>query len=240
MKKPSFVLSSSETGTDYWIHVRKPQAPGPWTPVLVLDADDMFTSAVKARDAAKPSRPLLMVGIGYGAPIPKPGNKRARDYTPVKAHQEASSGGAADFLAFLTRTLWPELQRRYPVSDEVRGLVGYSLGALFVLHALFQSRPFFTHHLAGSPSIWWGDAAILEQVAAVHRSTPDLRGRLFLSVGEKDSASMIGDLARLEAQLGELGFPNLDVTVRRFPRKTHMNALPVTFAAGLQALFSRV
>lgn len=238
MKKPAFIVPSLQTGTDYVIHVRKPRAPGPWTPVLVLDGDDMFTTAVKARDAAR-LRPLLLVGIGYGAPIPKPGNKRGRDYTPVRAHEEASSGGAAEFLTFLTDTLWPELERRYPIAPDIRGLAGYSLGALFVLYALFQSRPFFTHHLAGSPSIWWGDRAILEQVTATHRTTPDLRGRLFLSVGEKDSESMRADVTRLDTQLGGLGFPNLDVTVQRFPRKTHMNAMPVTFGAGLAALFSR-
>jgi predicted alpha/beta superfamily hydrolase len=239
MKKPSFVLPSRETGTDYWIHVRKPHGPGPWTPVIVLDADDLFTTAVKAANALESSPPLLMVGVGYGAPIPKPGNKRGRDYTPVKAHEDASSGGAANFLTFLTATLWPELQQRYPITGTERGLVGYSLGALFVLHAQFQSRPFFTHHLAGSPSIWWGGAAILDQVAAIHSTDPDLRGRLFLSVGEKDSHSMTGDLARLEAQLGALAFPNLDITVERFPRKTHMNAMPVTFAVGLAELFKR-
>jgi predicted alpha/beta superfamily hydrolase len=239
MKKPSFVLSSPQTGTDYWVHVRKPRTPGPWIPVIVLDGDDMFTTAVKARDAAKSSAPLLIVGVGYGAPIPKPGNKRARDYTPVQAHEEPSSGGAANFLTFLTATLWPELQKRYTLADDARGLAGYSLGALFVLYAQFQSQPFFTHHLAGSPSIWWGDGTMLEQVTAVHRANPDLRGRLFLSVGENDSHSMRGDLARLETQLGALAFPQLEATVRRFPRKTHMNAMPVTFATGLATLFAQ-
>jgi predicted alpha/beta superfamily hydrolase len=237
MKKPSFILPSPETGTDYWIQVRKPREPGPWTPVVVLDADDMFTTAVKARTAAEPPRPLLMIGVGYGAPIPKPGNQRVRDYTPVKAHDETASGGAADFLTFLTTTLWPELERRYPLARDVRGLIGYSLGGLLALHAQFQPQPFFTHHLAGSPSLWWGNGAILEQVTAIHRANPDLRGRLFLSVGEKDSESMTGDLARLETQLSALAFPNLEVTVERFPRKTHMNAMPLTFAAGVAALF---
>lgn len=239
MRKPSFVLPSPETGTDYWIHVRKPDAPGPWTAMIFLDGDDMFTQAVKARDALAAAEPLLIVGIGYGGSFSKPANKRARDYTPVRAHEESSSGGADKFLAFLTGTLWPDLVRRYPVRRDKRGLGGYSLGALLVLYAQFQPKPFFTHHLAGSPSIWWGDAAILAQVAAVHASHPELPGRLFLSVGEKDSHSMTGDLVRLENQLAALSFPNLEVSVRRFPGKTHHNAMPVTFAAGLAELFGR-
>jgi predicted alpha/beta superfamily hydrolase len=235
MKKPAFTLTSPETGTEYWLHVRKPKAPEPWTTVVVLDGDDMFTEAVKACEAN--DLPLLIVGVGYGGSFSKPVNKRVRDYTPVRAHDEATSGGAAKFRGFLTDTLWPELARRYPVRDEVRGIAGYSLGALLVLDVLFQSNPFFTHHLAGSPSIWWGNAAILEQVATRHAQTPELRGELFLSVGGKDSASMITDLARLETQLGELAFPHLEVTVRRFPGKTHFNCLPLAFLAGLRVLF---
>lgn len=239
VKKPSFTLSSPETGTDYWIHVRKPDAPGPWTAVLVLDGDDMFTTAVKSHRAQENPPPLLMVGVGYGGSFTSPLNKRARDYTPVRAHEEVSSGGADKFLEFLTVTLWPELARRYPVGNETRGLAGYSLGALLALHALFRPRPFFTHYLAGSPSLWWGDGAIFSQVHEAHAAGPGLAARLFLSVGEKDSHSMTGDLGRLETQLASLAFPNLDVTVRRFPGKTHKNAMPVTFAAGLAELFGR-
>jgi predicted alpha/beta superfamily hydrolase len=239
MRKPSFTLLSPETGTEYRLHVRKPRGPGPWTAMLFLDGDDMFTHAVKAREALSSGPPLLIVGVGYGASFTKPGNKRARDYTPMRAHEEASSGGADRFLAFLTDTLWPELQRRYPIRDDQRGLGGYSLGALLVLHAQFQPKPFFTHHLAGSPSIWWGDAAILARVAEMHVAHPDLPGKLFLSVGRKDSKSMTGDLARLETQLAAANFPNLDVSVRRFPGKNHFNAMPVTFEAGLEDLVGR-
>jgi predicted alpha/beta superfamily hydrolase len=233
--KPAFILPSPETGTDYWIQVRRPKAPEPWTTVIVLDGDDMFTHAVKARDANQ--LPLLIVGVGYGGGFNKPANKRVRDYTPVRAHDEPTSGGAAAFRAFLEHTLWPELARRYPIRDDVRGLAGYSLGGLLVLDALFQPKPFFTHHLAGSPSIWWAGAAILPQIATVHTRQPKLPGELFLSVGEKDSESMTGDLARLETQLASLAFPNLKVSVRRFPKKNHFNSLPLAFTTGFAALF---
>lgn len=237
MKKPAFTLPSPETGTVYWIYVEEPKTPGPWVAVAVLDGDDMFAPAVAAYKNSGAAPPLLIVGVGYGGSFTKPANKRARDYTPVRAHDEPSSGGAAKFRAFLQETLWPELARRYPIHDDRRALAGYSLGALLVLDAQFQPKPFFTHHLAGSPSIWWGDAAILTQVAAVHAQNPALSGKLFLSVGEKDSESMTGDLARLETQLAALAFPKLEVTVREFPGKDHFNAVPLAFETGLLALF---
>ncbi len=235
--KPAFKLPSTETGTEYWIHVAEPDAPGPWTAVVVLDGDDMFKPAVDARAKAGVLPPLLIVGVGYGGSFSKPVNKRVRDYTPVKAHDEPTSGGAARFRRFLAHTLWPGLAKRYPVRQDRRGLAGYSLGALLVLDALFQPKPCFTHFLAGSPSIWWSDAAILKQVAAIRAQEPALPGKLFLSVGGKDSESMTGDLARLEKQLAALPFTRLEATVRRFPGKDHYNALPDAFTTGLGALF---
>lgn len=243
MIKPTFIFSGQETQTDYSIYAHAPEAaihPGPWPVLLVLDGDDQFTSAKKAHDtlvAAGTIPPQLLVGIGYGASYAKPANRRVRDYTPVRAHEETTSGGADAFLAFVTGPLWREIERRYPVRSEQRGITGYSLGALFVLHALVQSPPFFTHHLAGSPSIWWGDAAILPQIAARHARSPELVAKLFFSVGEKDSRSMTTDVDRLETQLAALAFRGLEVTTRTFPKKTHFNAIDLTFATGLAALY---
>ena len=237
MKQPAFKLPSVEIGTDYWIYVQEPAEPGPWPVAIFLDGDDMFEPAVAAYKKAGVMPPMLLVGVGYGGSFSKPANKRVRDYTPVKAHDEPTSGGADAFLKFITDKLWPSLAQRYPIREDRRCLGGYSLSALLVLHALFQPKPFFTHHLAGSPSIWWADAAILTQVAATHAQNPALAAKLFLSVGEKDSDSMTGDLIRLEQQLAALAFSRLDVTVRKFPGKDHFNALPDAFATGLGALF---
>jgi predicted alpha/beta superfamily hydrolase len=243
--KPAFQLDSPETGTRYWIFVAVPNAqrtPGPWPAVLFMDGDNQFKPAVKAYRAlrkAKQVPPLLLVGVGYGASYSQDTNKRGRDYTPTHHSFEPSSGGAKAFRQFLTDTLWPELHRRYPMNTWPRGLAGYSLGSLLVLDALFQTKPFFTHFLAGSPSVWWNNRAILGQAKRLRARQAKLRARLFLSVGEKDSESMTGDLALLETQLGKKPFKGLDRTSRRFAGRDHFNALPDTFRAGLATLFGQ-
>ncbi|MCX6951699.1 MAG: alpha/beta hydrolase-fold protein, partial [Verrucomicrobia bacterium] len=156
--KPAFVLSRPSTGTDYQIYVEAPPAaqPGPHPAVLFMDGDDQFRYGVevyRAMRAAGEVPPLLLVGVGYGASYMKPANKRLRDYTPTAIATEAGSGGAEAFLDFLTGTLWPELARRHPLREDVRGLAGHSLGSLLVLHALFQRKPFFNRLLASAPSL---------------------------------------------------------------------------------------
>lgn len=243
---PTFKLASPETGTTYWIYVHAPDARrerGPWPTVLFMDGDDQFKFAVKAYQALRKKGqvpPLLLVGVGYGASYMKPANQRGRDYTPTHNAFEPSSGGASAFLQFLTATLWPELKIRYSIHPRQRGVAGYSLGSLLVLHALFQAKPFFSHYLAGSPSVWWDNRSILRQAKALRSRRAMLRARLFLSVGEKDSESMTGDLALLESQLAQKPFKALDITSCRFAGRDHFNALPDAFRSGLTALFGRV
>ncbi len=241
MKKPTFTLSSPETGTEYWIYVDRPVGPGPWPMVVFMDGDDQFAAAAAAGRAlpAGTTPPLLLVGVGYGASYAKPANRRGRDYTPVRHADEPASGGADAFLRFLTGTFTAELARRYPVDPVVRGLAGHSLGSLLVLHALFQPKPFFTHYLASAPSIWWAGRAILKQAAALRTKQANLPGTLFLSAGDGDSESMTGDLARLEKQLATKPFGKLEIISRRFPGQDHYNVLPIAVATGLTSLFGR-
>lgn len=238
MKQPAFKLPSPETGTEYWLQVSKPATPGPWPLVLCMDGDYAFSDRVDLGPALART-PVLFVGVAYGAGFGDGRNKRGRDYTPVAHVDEPGSGGGGIFLKFLTDTLWPELARRYPVDPARRGIAGHSLGSLLVLHALFQPQPFFTHHLASAPSIWWADRAILRQAAELRAQQSVLPGKLFLSIGEEDSESGTGDLTRLEQQLAAQPFTRLEIISRRFPKKDHYNVVPLAFETGLAALFAQ-
>ena len=243
--KPAFTLHSPQTGTDYAVYVEAPEgkdAAGPWPTFLFMDGDDQFSAAVAAYHAARGAGtvgPVLLIGVGYGASYARPANKRGRDYTATAHSDEPTSGGAANFTAFLTKTLWPELARRYPVDDRQRGIAGHSLGSLLVLYALWQEPLFFSHYLASAPSIWWDDRSMLKLAGQRQTHNPALNARLFLSVGEEDSASMTGDLSLLEQQLSARPFSGLDITLRRFAHKNHFNVLPDAFRAGLTSLLGR-
>ena len=239
--RPDFVLASPQTGTDYPIYVDAPaDRPGPWPAMLFLDGDDQFRFAAEAAHQARAAGdlpPVLLLGVGYGAGYTKPGNRRLRDYTPTAVATEAGSGGAEPFLRFLIDTLWPELARRFPVREDVRGLAGHSLGALLVLHALFRRDPFFNRGLASAPSLWWDNRALMCDAQNLQATGTALPARLFLGVGEKDSASTLADLEQFEAQLTARPFPGLDVTSRSFPERNHYNVLPDSFGAGLRTLW---
>jgi predicted alpha/beta superfamily hydrolase len=241
---PGFTVTSPRTGTEYHVFLSVPDPisePGPWPAVVFMDGDDQFRFAVEAYRtlrSANAVRPLLLVGLGYGASYTKPANRRLRDYTPTALATEPASGGADIFLEFLAETLWPALAARQPVQVDLRGIAGHSLGSLLVLHALFQRMPFFSRFLASAPSLWWNDRALLCQAGRLQRSGRPLPARLFLGVGENDTPSMTGDLEMLESQLAAQPFPQLEVISRRFPGRDHYDVLPECFAEGLRWLYA--
>ena len=238
----AFSLPAPQTGTDYVIAVDTPPAtePGPHPAVVFLDGDDQFRFALEAYRALRAAGavpPLVLVGVGYGAGYQQPANKRVRDYTPTALATDAGSGGADAFLGFLTDTLWPELARRTPLREDVRGLAGHSLGSLLVVHALLQRHLFFNRLLASAPLLWWDNRTVLWHAQRLQRMGVARPAKLFLSVGEEDSESMTGDLKQWEDQLAALPFPQLEVISRRHAGKNHFNVLPEAFRAGLAALF---
>jgi hypothetical protein len=237
--RPAFVSHSPETGSDYTIYVDAPPGGAPTPAVLMMDGDFMFDAAAgAARKLAAAGRipPTVVVGVGYGAGFGSPGNNRGRDYTPTASSDEPSSGGADAFLRYLRRTLWPGLRGRHALREDRRVIAGHSLGSLLVLHALFQEEPFFTLALASAPSIWWDNRSVLALIARRREGNASLEGKLYLCVGEKDTPSMLGDLALLEAQLRMRPFEGLGVEGERFADKDHYNVLETSMTAGLASL----
>lgn len=245
---PAFYLHGLGTRYSFYVETPSDSRKGGrretrrWPALLCLDGDDQFDTLRAARAAlvGRQGFPdLLLVGIGYGAGYREPANRRVRDYTPCPIEGGAGGGGADAFLEFLSGEVWPELVRRYPVDPDIRGLAGHSLGALFGLHALFKPGPFFNRILASAPSLWWGDRVVLTQARALQAAGTVLAARVFLSVGERDSESMRGDLVRLETQLAAKPFPELVVRRASFPDKNHFNSIGPGFLEGLEALFPR-
>jgi uncharacterized protein len=244
---PSYLkLPSPETGTVYHISIASPDPsrnPGPWRTILFLDGDDQFAGALDAYRglwARGQEQPLLLVGVGYGAGYKKPGNRRVRDFTPRPAEDEPDSGGAEAFHAFLSGTLWRRLSDLYPVDEDDPGIAGHSLGAMFVLHAMFRPDPFFRRGLAVAPSLWWDQRATLKAIADFRAGHGVLGGKLFLGLGESDTESMRHDFTELETLLREKPFEDLRVTIERFPGRGHFNVVPVSYTSGLRALYGRV
>ncbi|MEJ2538346.1 MAG: alpha/beta hydrolase-fold protein, partial [Calditrichia bacterium] len=137
-----------------------------------------------------------------------------------------SSGGAAQFLAFIRNEVIPYIEANYRVSKTDRAIMGYSLGGLFTLYALFHAPETFRRYFAGSPSLWWGNGVLFRDEQNFAEAHTDLPVKLFLSAGALEDEEMIADVKRMETLLRSRNYPNLDLQSHVFEDETHQSAYP--------------
>lgn len=144
--------------------------------------------------------PCTVVGVGYPDVQFYDRARRARDYLPPMPMGLAPSawqGGRADtFAHFLDASLLPWLEARQGAAFSEVGLFGHSYGGLFALYKLLLQLGRFDAFFSISPSLWWADGWLLDQLpGAVGRCA----GRtLFLGIGA-DERAMPGDDAQRQA-----------------------------------------
>jgi len=186
----------SASGQQYIISLALPAGPPPkdgYPVITLLDPQWSFSTLVETMRAQQPLlEEAVIVGVGYPLnqggrrqfdltmPVPRstlPTNRFDAPYGPI--------GGADGFLDFLAGDLRKAVAARVPIDTSQQALFGHSLGGLFVLHALFTHPDTFQSYVAASPSIWWGDRAILvEMERYLRRASPhDSSRRLLLTVG---------------------------------------------------------
>lgn len=151
-------------GKDYrlFIGLPKGEQPPASLPVLyLLDGNAQFPIAMNLLNSGK-KRPLV-VGIGYISDQAYDIEQRTRDYTYPHQAQEFKKGGQAnDFLRFIQNEVKPVIEQSYPIQPTEQHFFGHSFGGLFGLYVLFNQPELFNIYTIASPSLWWGNASILQ------------------------------------------------------------------------------
>lgn len=173
-----FAISSRETGHDYHIYIRYPDAydaePGARYPTLyVLDGDSLFPHLASNQiflhyDDKVPD--AIVVGIAYGSFDP-PQNRRRHDFTE----------GAPAFDRFLEHELIPRVEASVRSDPARRMLLGQSRGGGYVLHSAFTGPDLFWGRIASNPTVDLVPSLVGAPRAATRR---DLH--LLIASGEHD------------------------------------------------------
>lgn len=230
-------------GAQYRLLVAIPPEPAPpgGFPVLVLvDGDALFPAALSAArlQGARPEvtgvGPAIILGIGYPGAAPFDAERRRQDLLP-------GDGGADRFLDLIEGEILAQVERIAPLDRARLSLAGHSFGGLFALHALFTRPGLFRSHVAGSPSIWWDDRAILATREQFLRSpvaaTPP---RLLITAGGEEQsgderrdpqraarlrmARMLDNAAEMAEALKSSGRVGCEYVV--FAGENHISVLP--------------
>ena len=187
---------TSSHGVRYRLFVSAPKGappPGGFPVIYLLDGNAWFGVAASiSRVFEYGAGPCLVVGIGY--PVKSLWSARQREFdttmvsTTPPDQPKWSTGGADDFLDFIVGTVKPQIEARFRIDQTRELLFGHSLNGLFVLHALYARPDAFRIFVAASPSIWWGDFAILSQETEFEkRPLPEAPPRVLVTVGSKEA-----------------------------------------------------
>lgn len=145
--------------------------------------------------------PLIIVGI-YNS-----GRSRIAEYTPVPGAQRRG-GRAEAYGRFIAEELKPFIDNQYRTQPqrEHTGLGGSSLGGLVTLHLGLKYPQTFSKLAVMSPSVWWANRAILDEVRALPRK---LDAKIWLDIGACEGSkpqSSVDDVIALRDALIQKGW----------------------------------
>ncbi|WP_182482146.1 alpha/beta hydrolase [Henriciella barbarensis] len=155
--------------------------------------------------------PMVVVGIET--------DDRQNELTPEASDQRYSaafptSGGAADFRAFLIGEVKPFIEANFPVGEQ-SALIGESLAGLFVADTYLNSPDAFGDYLSISPSLWWDDKALGLQAARLMAANEYEGKRLFIAAADEGGTMQqaIDQLYKAAVEAGvEVHFDDLSAT----------------------------
>lgn len=268
-------LTSEAVGDEFKLFVGHCPGQGatnePPVVLFLTDANGNFGSAIDIVRNMQLSRhlpPMVVVGIGYrrGA-LADTLDLRTRDLTPtvdptfVKFFPEQpETGGAANFLAFITEELKPWVAERLGVDPDHSAYFGHSFGGLFGVFTLLTRPETFQRYAIGSPSLWWNAGASFELEAAYAEAHADLDAKAYFGIGaletqdgrHRESSNlpaeararsnaiyidMVDDMKRFVETLEARRYPSLQIESEIFPDEFHVTVPTLNLSRGLRQLF---
>lgn len=238
-----------------WVGVPKRPAPASGYPVAYLLDGNAVVGALDDElltQLDKGNAPLL-VAIGTDTPLRIDRSARTLDYTPERdiAVQldpltNEPSGGADVFLDLVQQRIKPLVASHYHVDAQRQTLWGHSYGGLLVLHALLSRPGEFQHYAAASPSLWWGDGAILSEQEGFAARLKGQSLNLLLMRGDQEPAvpgraatSQVNESSAAQLTEALAHNPSLQVQYRVFPGLGHGPMLAESLRYTLQWLARR-
>jgi uncharacterized protein len=187
-----FVHQSPSLGRPFNIYVKVPEnterGAAKLPVIYLLDGGETFPiigAYSHYLTFAEEMPEAIIVGISYGTDIPSKGNMRVTDFT-APAAENASYGGAAEFLAMIENELFPKVERDYPADPNRRVLVGMSLGGQFVLHAALAKPALFESLIAVNPALHRNLQHFVDALERMPSAPDNRKTYLYVVSTEKD------------------------------------------------------
>lgn len=251
--KNSFDIKSSYTKDSYNIEVFYPadfDSSKSYPVVYCLDwraYEGLIVNTYGLLEYSNQVEPLVLVGISNSGGWATYFADRARDFTPVHIPEldveslkpESNSGitgGGESFLLFLKQELIPEVEKLLNEKPGKRGIVGYSYGGLFATTVLTIDPGLFQKYLIGSPSLWYDDFKIVENLGKKGGSNITNGTSIHLSVGELEGGNQLKGYGALSDAIMNI---DKDISTKSeiIQDEGHSTAVVISYLKGIRYLY---
>jgi predicted alpha/beta superfamily hydrolase len=140
---------------------------------------------------------MILVAVDHA------GVGRMDEFTPMRDKRHQGGGRADDYGRMLIEELKPVIDARFRTVASENALMGSSLGGLVSMYLLLTRRDVFSRAAVMSPSVWWGDRAILRIAEAFDGPVP----RLWLDIGGREGGEALNDARLLRDVLVKKQWP---------------------------------
>jgi len=239
------VLPANAAGRTYQLHVGLPAGyaanPDKKYPVVyVTDGYWDFEKLSTIRgglvfDKVVPE--FIIVGLGYAGADPDYGRLRVWELSPVQVNWNEQSGHAAEFLSTIEKEVIPLIEREYRVDPSYRVLGGASLGGLFTLYAMYTKPELFNAYIAVTPAVVLNDDWLLGYEEQFAQAGRELKGRLYVTVGENEGTGFVGGVLRYNARVASRKYPHLAYDFRIIDGERHAGMQLESYVRGLRFAF---
>ncbi|MBO0947719.1 alpha/beta hydrolase [Fibrella forsythiae] len=137
-----------------------------------------------------------------------------------KPGQFSAYGGSASFMAFIEKELQPFIAGRY-ATTAAKTIIGESLGGLLATEILLKKPTLFDTYIILSPSLWWGQEALLTQAPALLKMHAQKRSVYIGAGARSESEIMYADAKALADALTTYGAQTTTVIFDYLPDETH-------------------
>ena len=161
---------------------------------------------------------------------------RKRDFT-YPSHNELdqkefpTSGQSEQFMDFLENELRTFIDASFRTSSNST-LIGQSLGGLLATEILFRRPELFENYIIVSPSLWWDDEKLLDEVPTPYKSNKSI-----YIAGGKEGEVMERTAKELYHKLNLNKEENTNLYYEFLEDKTHGDALHIAVYHAFEKLF---
>ncbi len=160
---------------------------------------------------------------------------RNKDFLPTNVERVPTSGGAENFLNFISNELFTYIESNYRTTP-YKTLVGHSYGGTFTTYTFLQKPNTFDSYIAISPYLHWDEQLLVTQAKTILPEGYDKNKFFYMTLG--DEPPYIPAIDKFVSLINDKSPTNLDFTYTQMISETHNSIPHLTVYYGLEKLYS--